>query len=208
MSWSQEPENEERWSECEWMVDDALSTIHSLAEDFDENSSRNVLRWADILTREVISIHESAGVLHLPVGPVIDVARDADLAECWADAAIFLDEGEEDDYKEQREASAAFGAIGKAARKYCDVAETALCEVAGEVDQSGSPSTSGLVALADTAAKLAEWSYIYAESALGCYRVTGSLPDAEPFGDPMMEMLDYERVEELAAALVGAHPWR
>jgi len=208
MSWSDEPENEDRWSEWEGMVDDASSAIQSLVQDFGENSSHKVLGYARQLTQAVISIHKAAGVPHRPAAPVIDVAGDADLANCWADAAAFLDEDEEDDYKEQRETRAAFGAIGKAARKCCDVAERALREVAGEVEEGGSPSASGLAALADSAARLAEWTYIYAESALGHYRANGSMPDADPFGGPMMEMLDYERAEQLAAALVGAHPWQ
>lgn len=80
--------------------------------------------------------------------------------------------------------------------------------MAGEVDETGIPSAGSPVALADAAATLVEWSYIYAESALGNYRTVGRMPYAEFGGGPMVEMLDYERAEQLAASLVGAHPWQ
>jgi len=206
MSWSDEPENEERWNEWEGMLDDASSSIQSLAEDFDMNASRNVLACADRLTVEVVAIHDAAGVLHLPADPVIDVAGDADLVARWKEAEPFLDDDEADDGQEARELRIAFVAIAGAARGFCDVAERALCQVAAEVVETGCPAPSSLARLALDAQKLVEWTHIYGASALGVYRVTGSMPDAQFGGGPMEEMLEYERVEELSAQLVGAHP--
>ena len=120
MSWSDEPENEERWYEWERMVGDASSTIQSLVEDFGENSSHNVLAYAQLLTDEVVAIHAAAGVLHLSVIPVIDVAGDADLVARWKDAEPYLDDWEEDHDKESREAGVAVEAISVAARRFCD----------------------------------------------------------------------------------------
>ena len=208
MSWSDEPENEERWGEWDWMLDDASSSIQSLAEAFTSNSSHEVLACADRLTAEVVVIHEAAGVLHLPAPPVIDVAGDADLVARWKDAEPFLDRREEDHDKAAREAGVAFEAIGAAARKSCDVVERALCQVAGEVEETGQPSPSSLSALADDAATLVEWTRIYGSSVLGLYRVRGSLPDVAVGGGSMEEMLEYERAEQLAANLVGANPWQ
>jgi len=56
MSWSDEPENEERWSEWDWIVDDVSSTIQSLVEDFGENSSHKVFGYSRQLMQAVISI--------------------------------------------------------------------------------------------------------------------------------------------------------
>lgn len=208
MSWSDEPENEERWNEWERMVGDASSTIQSLAECFDENSAHDVLGCASRLMDEIVAIHDAAGAVHHPIDPVIDVAGEADLVARWKHAQPFLDHGEEDHDKAAREAGVAFEAIGAAARKFCDVAERSLCRVAGEVEEAGCPSASSLSALADDAAKLVEWTHVYGASVLGLYRATGSIPDAEFGGGTMEDMLQYERAEQLAAALVGAHPWQ
>jgi len=208
MSWSDEPENEERWYEWERMVGEASSTIQSLVEDFGENSSHNVLACAQLLTDEVVAIHAAAGVLHLSVNPIIDVAADADLVARWKDAEPYLDDWEEDHDKESREAGVALEAIAAAARRFCDVVDAMLGHVAAEIEETGRPSVGSLSALADDAAKLVEWTRIYGSSVLGRYRVTGSMPDAEFGGGPMEEMLEYGRAEQLAASLVGAHPWQ
>ncbi len=208
MSWIDDADYEERWSEWERMLDDASSSIQSLAEDLGENSSHNVLLWAGLFTEEVVAIHGAAGVLHLPTDPVIDVAGDADLVAWWVDAEPFLDDGETDWDKESREVSVACQAIAAAARKFCDVAERALCALAGEVDETGKPSLSSLRTLADEAAKLAEWTRIYGSSVLGRYRESGSMPDSDFGGGTMEAMLEYERAEQLAAGLAGANPWQ
>ena len=111
MSWSDEPENEERWCEWERMVGDASSTIQFLAGDFGDNSSHNVLACAELLIDEVAEIHAAAGVLHLAVVPVIDVAGDADLVARWRDAEPYLDDWEEDPDRGSRETGIALEAI-------------------------------------------------------------------------------------------------
>ncbi len=208
MSRSDEPENEERWGEWDRMLDDVSSSIRSLAEAFTTNSSHEVLACADRLTAQVVAIHGAAGVLHLATDPVIDVAGDADLVARWNEAEPFFDDDETDDRRAARESGVAFQAIAAAAHNFCELADRALCQVAGEVEETGWLSPRSLTELADDAAKLVEWTRIYGSSVLGLYRVTGSMPDGAFGGGPTEEMLEYERAEQLASNLVGANPWQ
>jgi len=198
MSWSDEPENEEEWAEWDSMFDALSSTIEFLRSQMSENSSSDLVSTVDSLTSDVTRLHEWAGVLHLPAAPVIDLGRDLDLVEPWDWRPV--DEDDED-ARRSRDAEIALRAVVVAASAQADVAERALCDLWREVSETGHPSSSSHVLLADEAASLAEWMYVYIEAVLGCYRTSGWLPGTEFGGGSMIEVHEFDVVQDLEAAL-------
>ncbi|MCY7299891.1 MAG: hypothetical protein LH616_11850 [Ilumatobacteraceae bacterium] len=197
MSWSDEPENEERSEEWDSMVGDVYSTIESLTERFGENQTAGVISSARFLIEQVKRLHEESGVLHLPSFPVIDIASDADLVGRLAEE--YFDEEDDNHEVEERKTQVTFTAVGHAAIASARPLEDAVGRAACEFDAVGESSAEALVELADTAAVFAEWSHIYVEAALGYYEVMGCMPDGASCSGTLEDMYQWEQVEQLRA---------
>ena len=197
MSWSDEPENEERSEEWDSMVGDVYSTIESLTERFGENQTAGVISSARFLIEQVKRLHEESGVLHLPSFPVIDIASDADLVGRLAEE--YFDEEDDDHEVEERKTQVTFTAVGHAAIASARPLEDALGRVDRDFDAVGESSAGALVELADAAAVFAEWSHIYVEAALGYYEVMGCMPDGASCSGTLEDMYQWEQVEQLRA---------